>query len=445
VSRTSEFGVRRSYLRPSRAGVQAELGRYLLAFVYSAFVTGASAVCAQSGETSPQPSSPTPAPAPASDAAVTTQGSESTPATNHPPSFSERMRTWAQNAQLFERMNGDVNGWYPRIGGVTRGSGFAGGIGYRYPLAGEALLADVSAAISTKGYTAFDAKLRVLQLAQKRVELWTELRLEDFPEEDFYGIGMDSPSTARTSYDYNDTDVRLRLVLQPRRWARLTTVTGYMHPDVGRGADRRYPSIDEIFTDTESPGLLQQPDFLHAMVTGEIDTRDTGGNTIRGGYYRASFGLWNDVSLNTYNFHRADLLAVQYVPLTRSGAHVVSGRIGAVGVSAFDDSRIPFYFLPYAGGMDTIRSVPEFRYKDQKSMWLSGEYKWRLNTFLSVSTFADVGQVTPDWHSLSVRDMEAGYGVSVGVYGTKQTLLRVDVGTGAGQGWQFFIRLRPPF
>jgi hypothetical protein len=360
------------------------------------------------------------------------------------PSFITRMRAWAKNAQLIERMNGDVNGWYPRIGGVTRGSGLAGGGGYRFPLFGNALLADLSGGVSTRGYFAAEAKLRVFHIPH-RLEIWTEARIDDFPEEDFYGIGMTSPSATRTSYDLNNTDVRTRLIIRPLRWARVTALVGFARPDVGRGEDGHYPSIEALFNDAESPGLLQQPDFLHTTVTGEIDYRDTGGNASRGGYYRASFSTWNDVTLNAYDFHRTEMLAVQYVPLTPGGAHVLSGRVGAVSAEANDGNRIPFYFLSYVGGMDTIRSLPEFRYKDRNALWFSGEYKWRVRSFLSVSTFADVGQVSPDWQSVRASDMKAGYGVGVAFYASSQTLLRIDVGTGAGQGWQLFVRLRPPF
>jgi hypothetical protein len=390
----------------------------------------------------PPPTTPAADPATAP-AGVSTQVVQPAQDNEH-DSFVVRMRTWARDAQLFERMNGDVNGWYPRIGGVTRGSGLALGGGYRFPLFGDALLADLSAGVSTKGYFAVEAKLRVLKVSN-RLELWTEFRGDDFPEEDFYGIGMTSPPTARTSYDLNSTDVRTRLIIRPRRWARVTTLVGFARPDVGRGEDARFPSIENVFDDVETPGLIEQPDFLHTMVTGEIDYRDTGGNTKRGGYYRASFGLWNDVTLNAYDFQRADLLVVQYIPLTPGGGHVLSGRLGAAAVNAYGGNRIPFYFLPYVGGMDTIRSLPEFRYKDHDAIWSSAEYKWRVRPFFSVSAFADVGQVSPDWHSLRASDMEAGYGVSVGFHTTSQTLLRLDVGTGAGRGWQFFIRLRPPF
>jgi outer membrane translocation and assembly module TamA len=64
---------------------------------------------------------------------------------------------------------------------------------------------------------------------------------------------------------------------------------------------------------------------------------------------------------------------------------------------------------------------------------------------LSLSAFTDVGQVSPDWHSLRTSDMKAGYGVGVALHSPTQTILRADVATGAGEGWQFFVSLRPRF
>jgi len=360
------------------------------------------------------------------------------------PSFRQRMQGWVRDVQLLERINATVDGWYPRIGGITRGSSFSGGGGYRTPLVNDALYADVSAALCVKGYSALDAKLRVWQGFSKRVDLLTEFRTEDFPEETYFGVGMNTSGTARTSYDFDSIAVRTRLLIRPNRWARITTLVGYMRSDVGH-ADSSYPSTEERFTDAEAPGLLEQADYLQTTFAGEIDYRDTGGNTSKGGYYRGSFNIWNDVTFNAYNFRRADVQVAQFVPVTPGGAHVVSGRVGAVAVSADDGSRIPFYYLAYAGGMDTIRSLREFRFRDRNAMWLSGEYKWRLRPRLSVSAFADVGQVSPDWHSLRTSDMDGGYGASVSVYTRTQTLLRLDVGTGAGEGWQVFIKLRPMF
>jgi hypothetical protein len=356
-----------------------------------------------------------------------------------------RLRSWVRDVQLLERLNGDVNGWYPRVGGITRGSGLAGGAGYRMPLFANALLADLSVALSTKSYTAVDAKLRVLQTPARRMELWTEFRAENFPQEDYFGTGMATSRATQTSYDFDNTDLRLRWIARPRPWARVTTVAGYRRLAISPGEDRNYPSIDDLFTDTTAPGLLAQPDFLHATVTGDIDYRDTGGNTTRGGFYRMSYGLWNDVTLNAYDFHRIDVEAVQFVPLTRSGRHVVSGRLGAAAVNGRGDNRVPFYFLAYVGGRDTVRSVAEYRYKDHDAVWLSGEYKWIPMPNLSISAFADAGQVSRDWHAVRARDLQMAYGVGVAVHSATQTIVRLNVGTGGGEGWQFFVSMRPLF
>jgi outer membrane protein assembly factor BamA len=237
----------------------------------------------------------------------------------------------------------------------------------------------------------------------------------------------------------------LRWRLRPRRGVLITALAGYRRLAISRGDDPELPSVEDLFTDATARGLLVQPDYLHTTITGEIDSRDTAGNTSRGGFYRVAYGRWNDVTLNTYDFTRLDVNAVQFVPLTKGGTHVLSGRIGAVAVNADDGSRVPFYFLPYVGGVDTIRSLREFRYKDQNAVWLSGEYKWRPMAVLSVSAFTDIGQVSADWHSVRAGDMKAGYGVGVSLHSSTQTILRADVATGAGQGWQFFVSLRPRF
>src|SRR5688572_9253415 len=46
-------------------------------------------------------------------------------------SFVEKGKSWAERTQIIERLNGDIDGWYPRLGGMTRGGGFAIGPGYR--------------------------------------------------------------------------------------------------------------------------------------------------------------------------------------------------------------------------------------------------------------------------------------------------------------------------
>ena len=361
------------------------------------------------------------------------------------PSTRAKVQAWMRKTQILERLNGDVDGWYPRLGGVTRGSGFAGGPGIRGMVPGTPFFLDLSGAISTKGYKAFDARARWLQVLDTRVELWTDYRYEDFPQEDFFGTGMSSTTATRTSYDFDGSDIRVRGVVTPQSWARLTVSVGYTKPDIGEGSDDKFPSIEALFTDTDAPGLIDQPDFLRTDVAAEIDYRDRGGNTGSGGFYRASFGLWNDVTLDQYDFRRFDAHLVQFVPLVPSKRHVLSGRVGASYVNNATGHRVPFYYLAYIGGADTVRSLREFRFKDENALWLSAEYRWRPRPFLSAAVFADAGETRANWEDVDLTDMRTGYGFGVGFHSDSETILRLDVGTGAGEGWQVFLKMQPAF
>lgn len=356
-----------------------------------------------------------------------------------------RIRAWARGIQLRDRLNGAVDGWYPRFGGITRGAGFAAGPGYRGSLLDDSLFLDVSGAFSTKGYKSLDAQTRWLQAWNRRFELWTEVRYEDFPQEDFFGTGMSSRLSMRTSYDFDSTEALARAVIAPQPWLRITGTAGVLRPDVGSGADEGYPSIEERFDDGAAPGIVHQSDFLHGTVAAEIDTRDRPGNPASGGFYRTSYGAWNDVERDRFDFDQFEVQLMHFVPLTRARSHVMSGRAGARSVHERDGHRVPFYFLAHVGGADTIRSFREFRFKDENTVWLSAEYKWLPRSFLSVAVFADAGQAGSELRDLAWRRMRSGYGVGIGLHTDTQTLVRLDVATGAGEGWQYFLKIRPGF
>src|SRR5688572_26375381 len=102
--------------------------------------------------------------------------SAAVPAQDDGDGFVDKAKGWADKHQIIERLNGDVDGWYPRLGGMTRGGGFALGPGYRFH-AGDVLV-DLSAGVSLKAYKAVDAKVRWVQAYNERVEFWTNYRYE---------------------------------------------------------------------------------------------------------------------------------------------------------------------------------------------------------------------------------------------------------------------------
>ena len=359
--------------------------------------------------------------------------------------FVEKAKRWAEETQIVERLSGDIDGWYPRLGGMTRGSGFAIGPGYRTHFAGDRLFADLSAGISVRGYKAADANIRWLQAWGDRVELWTDARYEDFPQEDYFGLGFPSSEATRTSYDFDSAEFAVRGVVTPVTRARVGARVGYMRPDIGPGTDARFPSIEQLFTDVDAPGLIDQPNFLNTTLFGEIDYRDVPGNPRSGGVHRVSFGIWDDVTMEQFDFKRFDMLLTQHLPVGAERRHVLTGRLGTSYVNNETGERVPFYFLAYVGGVDTIRSFREFRFKDENALWMTAEYRWIPITWISLAAFVDAGEVTPNWHNIDFRGMKTGYGFGFRVHSEKQTFARVDFGTGGGEGWQIFLKLGPSF
>ena len=364
-------------------------------------------------------------------------------------SFFDKLRakgeTIAEHTQLADRLSGDIDGWYPRLGGMTRGGGFALGPGYRFHVTDDGIFVDLSAGMSFKGYQAADAHVRWLQALDNRVELWTDFRYEHFPQEDFYGMGFDSLAANETSYSYDSTDLALRGLFKPVPWVRLGTTFGYLRPTLESGTDSRVPSIEQIFTDADAPGLIGGSRYLHTTFFADVNRLDIPGNPSSGGFYRVSFGVIDDQNLDAYDHRRLDTLATYFVPVSPGRTHVLSARIGTSYVNNEPGQRVPFYVLPYVGGVDTIRSFNEFRFKDENAIWLGAEYKWRAFEHVSLAGFLDAGKVARDWEHIDVSGLKKGYGFGFRAHTRRQTLARLDVGTGGGEGWQIFLKLGPSF
>jgi hypothetical protein len=357
--------------------------------------------------------------------------------------FVDKAKQWAERTRIVDRLSGEVDGWYPRLGGMTRGSGFGIGPGYRFHV-GDVFV-DLSAAYSLKAYKAVDANVRWLRAYDDRLELWTNYRFEDFPQEDFFGMGLDSRREARTSYDFDAHDVNVEGRFKATRWLNLGAIVGLMGPDINEGTDDKYPSIEQVFTDGDAPGLANQPRYLHTTLSADVDYRDEPGNPRSGGWYRVAFGIWDDTSLEQYNFRRFDLLLRQFMPLGLEIAHVLVGTFGVSYVNNSTGDRVPFYFLPYVGGVDTVRSLHEFRFKDENAVWMSGEYRWIPFKYVSFATFFDAGKVGRNYQDVHGGEFKKGYGFGVRVHTSRQTFARVDIATGGGEGWKVFLKLGPRF
>jgi len=358
--------------------------------------------------------------------------------------FVAKLRRIADETQIVGRLNGEIDGWYPRLGGMTTGSGFALGPGYRTHALDGKVYVDLSAAVTKKGYKAVDAKAEWLQSRYDRAELWTNFRYQDFPQEDFFGFGASSSLAARTNYALESTDLTALGIYHVMPWMRVGAELGYFRPTVGHGSDPHVRSIETLFDDSDAPGLAAQPDFLHTTLFTEIDYRDERGNPRSGGYYKVALGIWDDQGLEQFDFRRVDIEAAQFVPIVTK-THVIASRIGFAFVNNSLGERVPFYFVPYVGGSNTVRSVKEFRFQDENAFWWNTEYRWAAFKHVGVAVFYDLGNVHHDWDAIFSQDLKTAYGVGFRVNSRSRVFARIDIGTGGSEGRQIFFKLSPSF
>src|SRR4051812_7286054 len=206
-------------------------------------------------------------------------------ATDQPPRVVRKVRNYLEKSPIIQKLKGD--GFYPRIGGLSPGSGLAGGAGYRRHL--DWAFVDVSAAASTKAYRGVDATIGWMK--NKHVDLASKLTFRNDTQDDFYGLGIDTTDATRVDYGIRSTDLSTRFAVYLMSRLRLGADVGYYIPAVRHGRDANVSTIESLFTDISAPGLARQPRFVHDSVFAELDSRDARGFPRRGGFYRAAYTL----------------------------------------------------------------------------------------------------------------------------------------------------------
>jgi outer membrane protein assembly factor BamA len=359
------------------------------------------------------------------------------------PKGIEKALLYMEERRVLERFS-VADGWYPRIGGLTTGGGFAGGVGYRTHVFGDRLFLNTSAAISTKAYKQFTAQaLYPPPIWNGRVELGAGFRWNDFPQEDYFGRGNDSVLDRRVNYGLKTTDFTGMISVRPLRRLRVGAEVGHLSPSLGPGTDPRFPSLETLFDDAEAPGLLEDPSYLYKNLFVEIDYRDQPGNPRSGGLWRAKYGAWDDRELQRYDFGRFDAEVAHFFPIFDK-KRVFAFRMRLSYTNNDPDNRIPFYFLPYIGGSDSIRGYKEFRFRDENAVFMNAEYRWEAFAGLDMALFFDAGKVRPDWEDINLQDMKTSYGVGFRFNTFKSVFMRLDLGFG-GEGTQIFFKFGPAF
>jgi outer membrane protein assembly factor BamA len=358
------------------------------------------------------------------------------------PGALEGALLYVERNRIVERLSGTQDGWYPSIGSVTRGGGFALGGGWRRHFARERVLFNTGGAWSMRGYRTGRIELRFPRVARDRIELGVRARHRYFPQEDYYGLGAGSGKDDRSDYLLSETELAGFGLYRPVRWLSWGAQVAHLSPSIRAGTDSRYPDIASQFTPSTAPGLASQPNFLEMGTLLDVDYRDQPGNPRSGGRYAMILARISDRNGSAYDYSRVSAVAEQYFPVfDKKRAFAV--RVVAHHYAPDAGATVPFYYLPSVGGRDTVRGYSDFRFRDNNALVFNAEYRWEAFAGLDMALFYDRGTVGHGWSDISLADMKQSYGLSFRFNTYKAVFMRADVAFG-GEGTRTYIAFGAP-
>jgi outer membrane protein assembly factor BamA len=357
----------------------------------------------------------------------------------------EQALLWVEERNPLARF-APYNGFYIQYGytGKPVGSGIAFGGGWRHDILDRNARIVFEAGQSFRNYRMLRADFSLPRLADEKLEVGAEVSYRLNPQEDFYGMGFFTQKADRTAFRYEAPGVEGRALVKPLPWFNAGVRLGYLDVRVGRGTDKRFPSIEELFDDADAPGLLEQPSFLYTDLFATLDTRDSPGNARAGQYLGVRWRRHHDRDLDVYSFDGLDVDAQQFIPIFDK-KRVIALRAQLLTTTADDGHEVPFYFRPTLGGSDTLRSFADFRFRDRNVLVMNVEYRWEAFSGLDMALFSDFGEVAPAFDLLDVGDLKGAYGIGLRFNTARAVFLRFDVAAGGSEGIRTFIKFSKAF
>jgi hypothetical protein len=338
------------------------------------------------------------------------------------------------------------NGFFVRYGytGKPLGAGMGLSAGYRHDLFDRHARVLVEAGMSMRKYQMLRGDFSLPYLARERFEVGVEATYRHDPQEDFYGLGPGSIEDNRVSFLYDRTELQGRAIVKPVQGLQLGTRFGRIIPEVGAGRDRRFPSIEQRFVDADAPGLAAQPDFAHAGLFGILDRRDEPGNPRAGGYYSLTWRRYSDLDLDLHDFRLVYADLQYFIPIfDKKRVFALRGRV--LSTSADEGQTVPFYFQPTLGGHDSIRSVADYRFRDNNALAMNVEYRWEATSWLDMALFTDWGKVAARAGDLDLSGLERAYGIGFRVNSSKTVFFRADIAIAGGEAPRYFFKFNKAF
>jgi hypothetical protein len=351
------------------------------------------------------------------------------------PSGLEKKMLWLENDRVITRILAPYEGFYLKVGGLTKGAGLGAGPGYRNWFLDDRAVFNTSIVTSFRNYWMGTAEVIFPKLLDERLVVGGHGYYRYFPRERFYGIGPDSSRDDRTSFLREGYEFRGDASYAFVPSVKVGGSTSFRHETIDEGHAPGFPSIEEVFTPAQAPGLDQQPDYLWSGTFFDVDYRDQPKNTRSGGHFRVSYDLWHDLDDLGFSFRDLRLEALHAFPIFDK-KRVFIARVIGESTDSPSGNVVPFYAMPTLGGSTTLRGFDEFRFRDRTALLLNAEYRWEAFSGLDMAIFGDWGDVGPEWDDIAFKDLKSDYGLGFRFNTFRSVFLRIDLARSAQQGFR---------
>ena len=323
---------------------------------------------------------------------------------------------------------GDLtNGISVEYGNMIPGAGWLSiGPAYKHWYAKDSVFVSAAAAISVNNYRMGAARVELPKFLKSRLALGAQARWQDFGQIDYFGVGADTTEDMASVYGVESTQLTAYATLRPFRWMDIGGQIGWTNPDVSH---------------VEGPfGASEKRTFVPTELSLTIDTRDFPGHPTSGVILRGVGARYDDrtTGLNTFNRYEGE--AAGFLPIA-GGRMVVALHGWLVRSETSEGHSVPFYLQPSMGGITTLRSFTDYRFRDNNMLVANAEVRLALMTHLDFAVFADAGNVAARASDLDLA--KRSYGAGFRLHTRRETFAMVDAATG-DEGWRVSFRLKDP-
>jgi hypothetical protein len=347
----------------------------------------------------------------------------------------ERALVALENGQLLERALNPAEGFYPKMGTITPGSGFSLGPGYnRAGIIGEEIDLRVFGLGSLQKYWMLEAGLHMPELAGGRLFGNVVVNAYDFPTVDYFGPGTFARRDDAVNYGLRNRTIGGTGGIRLARWLSVGGAVAGMTPRVHRGDGDRF--IEDLFPRADVPGLDADVDYYRYEAFIDLNRNEPRGNPRSGGRYLLTYQRYDDRGADRYSFNRFEADLQQYVPIVKDRR--IFALHALVSTSDADQGQdVPFYFQRTLGGPDDLRGFRRYRFRDRHLLLLQAEYRFEVFTAVDGAIFYDAGKVTSRREDLNFKDLQRDYGIGFRFGSRNGVFLRIEGAFGSNDGKHF--------